>query len=140
MIAYKGIVCRSPENINYLVIVDEFGYKFIPITDEMGNYSHLDYHQGTCCAVKFYDGTELVDYDFAISNSFQDIFMAIEDFGDIASPHENLYEMIRNDYDEIIGLWEVMDEVFEEEHVHKKYVEFLDKDFYGRTSTKSSEN
>lgn len=140
MIAYKGIVCKSPEDENYLVIIDDFGYKFIPITDGIGNYSHLAYNQGTCCAVKFFDGTELVDYEFAIANSFQDIFLAIEDFGDITSPHENLYEMIRNDYDELLGLWEIIDEVFCEDEVQKRYVEFLDKDFYGRSSTQNSEN
>lgn len=96
------------------------------------------YKNGYC--VKFFDGTELVDYEFAIANSFQDIFLAIEDFGDIASPHENLYEMIRNDYDELLGLWEVIDEVFCEDEVQKRYVEFLDKDFYGRSSTQNSEN
>lgn len=137
---YKGIVCKEAEDSFYLIIIDEFAYRFVPIHDHKGNYSTLSYSEGVYCAAKFFDGTEMVSFDYALESFFNDIFIGIEDFGAIESPNENLFEMLKNDYDGAGALWEVLEKIFQEEEIKSKYEEFLKMDFYGRPSIEDSKN
>src|SRR5690349_18009817 len=109
---YKGVICRSIDEKVRLVILDELGYRFIPITDDKNTYGELSPSMGSVCAIKFYDGTELVTYEFAIDKYMVDIFIVIEDLTVVSSPHESLYDAVKDDYEEALGLWEVMDELF----------------------------
>lgn len=135
-ITYRAIVLKDLDEQPFCLVLYDYGLNFFPISDHEEIYSHMSLKEGSICAIKFFDGTESVDYKYVLDNNFEDIIFHIKDIAivDVKDGGNCIFEHIVESYENTRELWDFIDEIFSKnDRIKEEFETYKKEKAWGET-------
>ena len=129
-LTYKGFVCLNTDiGISHTLIIkiDKI-FQTIPIIGNEEEFKDITSNSMFIVGVKFFDGTEQVDLDYALKSDFDDVLISVYRCISVEMFEiTDIFHEISRSYKETLELWTLVDKYFNTESGIENFNEFVNR-------------